>query len=212
MVYYKEFEFKTPKQLRGQKAINDISEAVLELANTVDLDVITIRNIAKRSGHPVGTIYHHFKKLDHIFVYLFVSRRRKTISELADIINTHSADQSLRTLISHIVDFSIDQLSTLNRKAFLFVMSQFMRNTHQPHLTGLELDILIPLLMQASLDDKTGTFFNFNENELRLRLRAVQAIINYPFHEDNPLARTSEHREIAIVSCMQLFSKPSLLE
>ena len=69
-----------------------------------------------------------------------------------------------------------------------------MRNTYQPHLTGLELDMLIPLLMQASQADKTGTFFNLNEDELRLRLRAVQAIINCPFYEDSPLARTGQSR------------------
>ncbi len=210
MDYFKEFDFKTPKQLRGQKAIKDITDAVSVLSRYEKLDKITIRDLSERSGHPIGTIYHHFSKFDNVFVYIFISGRIHISNILVDVINKHSADSCLNDLVSNMVNSFINQLSRTDSKAFLFVMSQFMKNTDYPHLTGLEMDILIPHLKQVSQFDKTGTIFKFNKNELRLRLRAFQAIIESPYHEDHALARTVEHNNIAIDSCIQLFSAPVL--
>jgi AcrR family transcriptional regulator len=212
MDYFKEFDFKTPKQQRGQKAIKDITDAITALSYYGKLDNITIRDLSERSGHPIGTIYHHFSKFDNVFVYIFISGRINLSNILVDVINTHSADSCLNDLISNMVNSFINQLSQSDSKTFLFVLSQFMKNTDYPHLTGLEMDILIPHLMKANQADKTGTIFKFNENELRLRLRAFQAIIESPYHEGNALARTVEHTNIAIDSCIQLFSAPVLRE
>ena len=73
MDYFKEFDFKTPKQLRGKKAIKDITDAITALSSYERLDNITIRDLSERSGHPVGTIYHHFSKFDNVFVYIYIT-------------------------------------------------------------------------------------------------------------------------------------------
>ena len=211
MDYFKEFDFRTPKQLRGKKAIKDITDAITALSSYERLDNITIRDLSERSGHPVGTIYHHFSKFDNVFVYIYITGRIHLSNILVDVINTHSTDSCLHDLVRNMVNGFINQLSRSDSKTFVFVMSQFMKNTDYPHLTGLEMDILIPHLKQASQADNTGTIFKFNENELKLRLRAFQAIIESPYHEDHALARTAEHTNIAIDSCIQLFSAPVLI-
>jgi len=212
MDYLKEFDFKTPKQLRGIKAIKDITDAMTALSYFEKLDNITIRDLSERSGHPIGTIYHHFSKFDNVFVYIYISGRIRISNLLLAAISTHSADSCLNDLVINMVNTFINQLSRSDSKSFLFVLAQFMKNTDYPHLTGLEMDILIPHLMKASQADKTGTIFKFNENELMLRLRAFQAIIESPYHEGHALARTVEHTNIAIDSCIQLFSAPVLRE
>jgi hypothetical protein len=77
-------------------------------------------------------------------------------------------------------------------------------------LINLEADILIPHWMNASQRDETNTIFNFNEDELRLRLRAIQAIARSPFFENDAIAGTAQHKEIAFNLFMQIFMAPDV--
>jgi hypothetical protein len=62
--------------------------------------------------------------------------------------------------------------------------------------------------MAVASRDQTNTFVKFTESELRLRIRAFQAVIRSPFFEDSAMAGTSEHTEIACSLVMNIFSAP----
>ena len=211
MDYFDEFEFKTPKQLRTKKAIDDIVESIEILSQSHDLKKISTRDLSKRSGYALGSIYAIFNKFDDIFIYVFLARRRKLISKLADFINNHPADQPLHVLVSILLNEFIDELSRPHRTTLLFVMSQFLKRTKNPQLINIEADWIIPLWINASLRDKTNTFYNFSENELKLKLRAVQSMVRSPFFEDIALAGTEEHKEIVFNHFMRLFIAPDLI-
>jgi len=205
MDYFEEFGFKAPKQQRGIKAIDDILQSLEVLPQSEGFTKVTTQDISDRSGYAVGTIFHHFRKLDNIFIYLFLIRRKKAILNIANIINKHPADQPLSVLMSHLVYGFIDEFSKVNRKKLIFVVNQFFKRTKYPMLINLEGDILIPLWMNASQRDETNTIFNFNEDELRLRLRAIQAIARSPFFENDAIAGTAQHKKIAFNLFMQIF-------
>ncbi len=212
MNYFDEFEFKIPSQLRAIKSIETIVQSLEELSQSRDLTTITTRELSDRSGYALGTIFHHFKKFDDIFVYLFLMRRRKSLLKLVDVINKYPTEQPLSVLASITVNHFIHELSKPNRQALLFVMSHFLRRTKHPERFSIEGDLLISAWMNASQRDKTNTIYTFSENELRLRIRAVQAIIRSPFFENDPIAGTAEHKEIAFNLFMRLFIAPDLVE
>ena len=212
MDYFDEFEFKSPKQQRTKKVIDDLVESLELLAQSEDLTQITTRNLSDISGYALGTIFHHFKKFDDIFVYFFLIRRKKATLIIIDIINQHPADLPLSILISKVNNHYFYELSRPNRKALLFLMHQFFKCTQSPELINIIADSLIPYWMEASVRDKTNTIFNFSENELKLRFRAMQSIVRSPFFEDDPIAGTKEHKDIAFKLFMQMFTNTDLIE
>jgi len=209
MDYFNEFEFNTPKQHRAIKTINDIIQSLETLSQDSDIQDISTRQLSKHSGYAVGTIFHHFKKLDDIFVYAFLIRQKRIMSKATLIITNHPTDHDLCTLICNLLKSTMNELSKPRRQTLIFLMNQFNRRTKYPQLCNLEADILIPIWKIASQQDKTHTIFNFSENELRLKIRALQAIIRSPFFEDSPMAGTAEHKSLALNNIMRLFAAPA---
>jgi len=204
---FNEFGFVTPKQERAKKAIDDIEQAIELLSKNVNLDGITARDISDRSGYALGTIFHHFKKLDHIFVYLFLARRKRAYEKVIEIIEKHPSDQPLIVLLSDVINFLMDEMLRVDRKKFIFTVRQLLNRSKNPQLMNTQIDVLIPYWMNASQQDKTNTILNYSEDELRLRLRAIQSIVRSPFLEENAIAGTAEHREISFKLGLQIFSK-----
>ena len=87
-------------------------------------------------------------------------------------------------------------------------MVLILKNTENPQLINTSADVVIPAWMAAIDRDQTNTFVKFTESELRLRIRALQAVIRSPFFEDKAMAGTSEHSDIAYSLAMNIFSAP----
>ena len=208
MDYFKEFDFKAPKQNRVVILIENVMQALKELAQSGDLAELTTRELSNRSGYSLSTIFHHFKKFDDVFIYLFLIRRKQANLEIAELINNHPTEQPLSVLASVLTNHIIDKLLIPNRKTLLFIVNLFLRRTKNPERLNMETDMLVPIWMNIYSRDKTNTFYKFSENELRQRLRALQSIIRSPFLEDDPMAGTAEHRKIALNIFMRLFTKP----
>lgn len=206
MDYFDELEIKKPTQERVKKALADIVESIEVLSQSGDLASLKTRELSARSGYALGTIFHHFKKLDDIFVYVLFVRQKKAIASIAEIINRHPADQPLSTLANNVLNGFIQELSRPSRKQLIFVMNQFLKRTKNPQHIIMEADVLIPVWIEASQRDTTNTIFKFSENELRSRFRAIQSVVRSPFFEDDVIAGTEEHKEIALNIFMKLFS------
>ncbi len=204
MNYFGEFEFNTPTQLRAKKALSDIVSSVEILAQSEGLENLKTRDLAAHSGYSLGAIFHHFNSFNDIFIYVFLVRRKQAILKAVQIINEHPSDQPLSILVSNLLNYFIYELSRPNRKTLLFVMGKFFKHSDNPQLINMELDATIPAWMNASQRDKTNTFSNFSENELRLR--SIQALVRSPFLENNDIAGTEEHKAIALDIFMRLFT------
>ena len=210
MDYFEEFGFKAPKQQRAIKTVEEIIKAMEELSRSGDLEEVGTRELSEHSGHSIGSIFHHFKKIEDIYLYIFLLKRRKGIEKLADIINQHPSDQPLRVLMGHLIKSIIDDLSRPPRKILSHVIHQYLKRAKVKALLDIESDSLIPLIIKVSQQDKTNTFHNFNENELTLRIRTIHSITWSPFLEEDPIAGTNEHLEMAINLAAQLFAAPVL--
>jgi AcrR family transcriptional regulator len=212
MDYFKELNFRTPEQERAKKTLEDIEDAFKKLAQSGELHEMTSREFSDKAGYAQSTLFHHFKKFDDIFSYMFLVRRRKTILSMVELISKHPADAPLSVLVADIVKIAIEQFNRPPRKALLLVVSKFFKNTKNPQLINIEGDNLIPFWMAVASRDQTNTFVKFTESELLLRFRAFQAVIRSPFFEDKAIAGTSEHSEIAYSLAMNIFSAPVVVD
>ena len=209
---FNEFGFVTPKQERAKKAIDDIELAIELLSKNFNLEGITARDISDRSGYALGTIFHHFKKLDKIFIYLFLARRKRAYEKVIEIMEKHPSDQPLIVLLSDVINFLMDEMLRVDRKNFIFTVRLLLNRSKNPQLMNTQIDVLIPYWMNANQQDKTNTVLNYSEDELRLRLRAIQSIVRSPFLEENALAGTAKHREMSLNLALQIFSQPPCSE
>ncbi len=182
------------------------------LAKSSEISQSTVQNLADKAGYAKSTIFHHFKKFDDVFIYVFLIRRRKAILSVAELINQHPADAPMSALVNNMLKLFFEQFNAPPRKVLLFILAKFFKHTQNSHLINLEADIFIPAWISAVSRDQTNTFVKFNETELRLRLRALQAVIRSPFFEDSPMAGSSEHFDVAYSIAMNILNAPVVVD
>ena len=208
MDYFKELNFRTPEQERAKKTLEDIEMAFSDLGQLGEIEDINSENLSAKAGYSQSTLFHYFKKFDDVYSYIFLIRTKKTTLIVCEMFNQHPADAPLSVLVGNLVKLSIEQCNRPPRKALLFLVKKFLKNTENPQLINTSADVVIPAWMAAIERDESNTFVKFTESELLLRFRAFQAVIRSPFFEDKAMAGTSEHTEIAYRLTMNIFSAP----
>lgn len=209
MDYFNELGFKTPKQARTKRAVDDIVEAIEKLAISENLENATSRKLAQVSGYPHSSLFNYFGTYDRIFLYVFLRFREKAINELEDIINDHPENATLSDLITNLVDCAFERLNKPPRKVLVYFFNKFLKTTGNTKLIQAQLEILILPCIIVAKRDLTGTIPNLSEHDLRFRWRALQAIIGAPFFDDIEIAGTEEHRSIVHNLAMSIFSQPA---
>jgi AcrR family transcriptional regulator len=212
MFYFEQLIARTLKSKKVKKALQDFEDTVNSFAQSERLEDIKSREFSDKAGYSQSALFHYFKKFDDIFSYIFLVRARKANLSMGEMINKHPADAPLSVLLEMVVKRSIKELNVPPRKALLFVLKKVLKNTENLQLINISADAVIPVWMAAANRDKTNTIFKFNEQELRLRVRALQAVIRSPFFEDSAMAGTSEHSEIAYSLAMNIFSAPVVVD
>jgi hypothetical protein len=198
---------KKLKNPRTANTVDEILEAAKLLSDAETAELINARALSKKSGYSVGTIYRYFKKIDHIFLDLFLWRIKKSIALAAQVIETHQPHHEVGELVASIVDAGMAQWSSKNPEVIKLVIRYFFKNAKEPEKFNTLLDDLIPLVFAVQKRDQTDTFRSMTVNELRFQVRALQMAIRNPFLEGDAIAGTDEHRRLAIDMGMRLFSK-----
>jgi hypothetical protein len=68
-------------------------------------------------------------------------------------------------------------------------------------------DVFVDPILRLAKANQTNTFRKMSQNELSLILRLLQQLVERPFVNGNPIAGTSEHRQIAIETIIRLLGK-----
>lgn len=200
-------DFQLPKQQRSLKTLQDIIEATGSLIQSEGLDVATAENISAKSGYSIGGIFHHFKKIDYIFLHLFMIKRKHNIAEIGEIIRSHNPQHDITRLITTIVDFCVSEIGAYRIKTLQFMVRVYFKHTKNPENFDAIFDVLLDDLAQAIKKDQTNTFATLDAEELKLNLRAFQMILRSPVYEGSPMAGSEKHRSISINIGIKLFGR-----
>ena len=202
----KEALFIRPTQKRGERTIDNIFSAAKDLVKTGQPDMLSSRELSKRSGYSIGSIYHYFKKIDDVFISLFIERRNKTYKIILEKIQQHDPAQDVDVFIKMIVDLTFHEFKNNNNPQLTrWIVRQFLKRSKEPEKLGAIIDTLVPSVLQLIARDQTGTFVALSENEARLKLRAIQVVIRSPFFECDPMAGTEEHYNLSCQVGVRLF-------
>ena len=105
------------------------------------------------------------------------------------------------------INFMMDEWAKPNPKVLRFVLRQFFKRSREPESINSLADVMIAPILGAIARDETGEMpSELTEKNLRLTLRAIQAMIRSPFFEGDLDAGSQWHRNTVIANTMLLFS------
>lgn len=189
---------------KSQEAILLAGEKLLLSGN---VNLINAENLSKQSGYSIGNIYHHFKSLDQVFIKIFLKKRLDIFLELVDEINKFPKNKSCEELCKILVNKSFERANKLKIKVLQYIFKIMLTKSEEPEKINLIIDVLIEPLIECRKRNKTNSFREIENDEMRLLLRSLQAFIRSPFLENQPIAGTNHHKELTLSLCLRLLSK-----
>ena len=199
---------KTSHKSIKKKTTDEIYDGISQLVIDDNPELITINNIAKRSGYSIGNIYHHFKNIDEV-IDMFVSNRiEKRTHVIIDLIeNTHPTQNSTEILKSYI-DINFEFMRTkLPKKMFLLLAAKvFDKPNVKEKLMGLSIAQARALEAMIKIN-KTNTFKNLTSDEIELAAIMVGNAIRAPIISNHKLALTKSHQEHSLTILLALLVK-----
>jgi len=197
-------EKKISKTARKSQEVILLTGEKLLLSGNVNL--ITAENLSKHSGYSIGNIYHHFKNIHEIFITIFIKKRIEIFLELANEINKFPKNQSCENLFKILIDKIFERQKKLKTKTIQYLFQLMLKKSEEPEKFNLIIDILIEPLIECRKRNKTNSFKEIEEDEMRLLLRSLQAFIKSPYLENQPIAGTMLHKKLTLDLCQKLFS------
>jgi len=197
------------QQERASTTADVIVEAAIRALeeNSGDLDRISSKSLAQKSGFSVGSLYRYFTDKEHLFskVWLFfISRLHQ---DLVSKVDAFPDDGSVRQLMMVILDHYFDSLSKRNPQRMIKIFRLCIRSLPDPENLAKPIDVLIEPLIRAQIRNQSGSMRILDENELRIFLRGAQAMVRSDFLEQNPFFGTQSHRRLMLDSMVRLFQK-----
>jgi len=182
------------KQNRSKIAIDNIVSSAHFLATKIINGGVTVRDIAIHSGHSIGSIYHHFKKIDDIFIHIIFYKMSSTLDSIAEEFNSFDHNIHVNDFIEWVLNYSFNIWGNPKNRPFL----KYLR-THPDIAAKIYVSnhVLVGPIQAVILRNTTNSFIKLSDEELRLRLSAYQRLIIDPFIHEDPIAGSEAHKNLA---------------
>jgi AcrR family transcriptional regulator len=199
-------DFAESKQDRSKKTLDDIMEAASNLIEQADPDLFTSRALAAESGYSVGTLNKRLISVDNVFIWLIEQGQKRYIKNVSRIIEDFDPKAPLVDLLESLIDTFFAAMKKVNPKVIQYYEHRVAVKIGF-HEDFDRIDAMVKPFLAASQNNRTNTFRQMNEIEMRLILRSLLFFVERPFVYDDPIAGTIEHRKIAIENSVRLLGQ-----
>ena len=197
-----------PKQSRAEATAETIIQAAINaLESAEEIESVTSKNLAVRSGYSVGSLYRYFKNKDDLYTSIwrfFVSRLHAGLVPKIEAFPDHGTVRQLMMMVS---GYYFDNLRSRKPGKVIPFYRLFIKAIPDPENIYKTMDVLIGPLMKAQTRNLSGTMKIMDENELRICLRASHAMIRNDFMERNPYFGTTSHERTVLDLLVRIFQK-----
>ena len=191
-----------------QKTTNEIYDGILALTVNDNPELLTITNIAKRSGYSIGNIYHHFKNIDDIIDSFAIDRIKKKADECIEFIDNTPSTQTATEFIKLFIDKQFNLMRNKLPRVMLLLLAHKVYNRpnviekmHEHNLSALD-----PFEAMIKRNE-TNTFKNLTHQELELAMLLFSHSIRLPFALNHKLTLTKSHQDLMLAIRLALFAK-----
>jgi AcrR family transcriptional regulator len=199
-------EFAESKQDRSKQTLDDILEAASNLIEQADPDLFTSRVLAAESGYSIGTLNKRLISIDNVFIWLIEQGQKRYIRNASRIIEDFDTRDPLVNLLESLIDTFFTAMKKVNPKVIQYYEHRVaIRIGFQEDFDRI--DAMVKPFLAASQSNKSNTFRQMDETEMRLILRSLLFFVERPFVYDDPIAGTIEHRRIAIENSVRLLGQ-----
>jgi AcrR family transcriptional regulator len=197
-----------PKQSRAEITADIIIQAAIHaIESAEEVEAVTSQNLAVKSGFSVGSLYRYFKNKDDLYTSLwrfFVTRLHAGLVPKIDAFPDHG---TVRQLMMMVAEYYFDNLRSRRPGKVIPFYRLFIKATPDPENVYKVMDVLIKPIMRAQIRNQSGTMRIMDENEVRICLRASQAMIRNDFMERNPYFGTTLHERTVLDLLVRIFQK-----
>jgi AcrR family transcriptional regulator len=191
-----------------EKTTTDIYDGITELVINDNPDLLTITNIAKRSGYSVGNIYYHFKNIDHVIDEFVIQRHKKRIDLLIKVIKETPTSMPAKEFIKHLNDLNFNFMTKLLPRAItLKLASTVMTKSDVLKRIDGNIKLLVDPIEAMIKSNETNTFKKLPHKELEIAILVYASAVRKPVTENHKLAFTKSHQQQSLAILMALFAK-----
>ena len=191
---------------KKQAAMDAVLEATAMLANAQTPSIPTARDVAKKSGYAVGTIYRYFSSIGGVITQIVIKRQTTAMQAIAKAIENHNPDHKADALVEHVVQMCFASFQAFRPELVRFAFNVATSNAERPEALNRVVDNLVPIFATAQSRDRTGTFKPLTAKQSVYILRTAVYMIRTPLLEDNDFFATLEHKRLVIRYLIAMFS------
>jgi len=190
--------FSKSKQVRAEQSLVNLMEAAEKIVNEGDVAGFNARNLAKVSGYSLGSLIQRLGKVENIFLHAIAYGRSRHIASLAEQIENFGNEKTAAQFCEQIVDLSLGRMAVVGAPVIRYYESRAMGRTNNVGNIYAYTDEIIPTLQKIMNLNTTGTFRVISNYEMKYVARFIFQILERPLAENDLLAGTEQHREMAI--------------
>lgn len=202
--------FSESKQQRSQDAVNNLIQAASELVSTGDSSKLSARQLSNVSGYSLGALVKRLGKIENVFLHAIAHGREQQIKSCCDSAENFDVNKTATDFAEFMVNLSIDKITNVVGPSII----RYYERRALGRVSSLAdihayTDDLVPTLTKVIAQNKTGTFRQLTLYEAKYVARAIFLFIERPFAENDPLAGTEDHRQMATRQVASLLSVSS---
>ncbi len=199
-------KFCKTEQARSENALENLIAAATKIVNDGEVSGFTARNLAKVSGYSLGSLVKRLGKVENIFLYAIAYNRSQHIQKIAEQVENFGKDKTVAQLSEFVVDLSLNRMAIVGAPIIRYYESRAMGRTNNVGNIYAYTDEMIPSLSKIIRENTTGTFRKISSYEIKYIARLIFQILERPLAENDPIAGTEQHREMAIKVISSLLS------
>ncbi|WP_395664050.1 TetR/AcrR family transcriptional regulator [Aestuariivirga sp.] len=152
---------------KKEKTVATIVEATELLVSDGSDSLPTAREIAKKSGYSIGSLYSNFTSVGDIVAQIVARRQVATATAVEALLVQHAADDGVDVFCSKLTVLLFSLAQAFNPKVVRFVFNVALDHSRRTDILNIAADRMVSPLMAAIARDRSGTFKKLSEKELR---------------------------------------------
>jgi hypothetical protein len=200
-------DFSDAYQDRSKKTLEDLLEAAYMIVDAAEPNAFNSRNLAEKSGYALGTLNKRLGPVENVFLWAIEKGRDSKIQSVLDYIAQFNPHSTIQEYAEHIIDMSFKGIGIVGPTVIRYYEAKLLKRDGVTPDSMTYMDVFVEPILRMVDANQTNTFRKMPKNELSLTLRLLQQLVERPFVNGNPIAGTSEHRQIAIETMIRLLGK-----
>ena len=200
-------DFSDPQQERSKKTLEDLLQAAYEIVEAADPEAFTSRNLASKAGYSLGTLSQRLGSVEDVFFWAIQKNRESKLNSYVDEMTQFNPQLTNHDFVEIFVNKAFANMNIVSTKVMRFYDQRYSQKYGLTADYFDYADVLVDPYLVLCQKNKTNTFRLLSVEEARFIFKCGLTLVERPFANQDPIAGTEEHRQIAIDSLTRLMAK-----